>query len=76
MRDEVVKKIIIFKILFPFSIDATAPSTRLGRLINHSMLTPNCKAKKSFFNGKLRLYFEATENITEGTEILYDYGER
>ncbi|CAG2114098.1 unnamed protein product [Medioppia subpectinata] len=56
-------------------IDATKPSGRFGRLINHSRKTPNCKTKLVESNGRPHLVFIALRDINQSEEILYDYGE-
>lgn len=57
-------------------VDATKPTCRYGRLINHSRKAPNCKTKV-FENGGLpHLIFVALRDIQPNEEILYDYGER
>lgn len=57
-------------------IDATFPSGKLGRLINHSRKTPNCKTKVFEHKGVPHLIFVALRDIRPGEEVLYDYGER
>ncbi|KAI2811231.1 hypothetical protein RDWZM_003910 [Blomia tropicalis] len=57
-------------------VDATLPSGRLGRLINHSRKAPNCKTTIFEHNGQPHLIFIALRDIEVGEEILYDYGER
>ena len=57
-------------------IDATAESTRLGRLVNHSQIRCNSTMKKVVFNNKPHLVLVAATNIPSGAEILYDYNER
>ena len=61
---------------FPFSIDATAESGRLGRLVNHSRLAPNCQTKVVMVRDVPRLILIAKTDIEPGTELLYDYGDR
>ena len=58
------------------SIDATAESGRLGRIVNHDEKSPNCKAKQIVGDDRPYLYLEALVDIPAGQEILYDYGER
>ena len=58
-----------------FSIDATAENGRLGRLVNHSRLSPNCFTKVIWAD-KPRLVLIAKCDIAPGTELLYDYGDR
>ena len=57
------------------SIDATAENGRLGRLVNHSKLNPNCFTKV-IWTDKPRLVLMAKCDIQPGTEVLYDYGDR
>lgn len=66
-----------------YCIDATAESGKFGRLINHSRRSGNLVAKTLIINddddnnkNKPRLVFLAKEDIKEGQEILYDYGDR
>lgn len=59
-----------------FCIDATKPSSRLGRLINHSRSRPNCALKIFLYDGKPRVILVATKSIKPDSEILFDYGER
>lgn len=58
-----------------YCLDATKPTGRLGRLINHSRKRPNCKPQVRTYRGKPRLIFLALRDIQPGEEILYDYGE-
>lgn len=59
-----------------YCLDATEPSKRIGRLINHSRKRPNCKMEL-FIQGKIpHLILTAIQDIKAGDEILYDYGER
>lgn len=58
------------------SIDATSESGRLGRLVNHSRLNPNLLTKVVTFKDTPRLILVARDDITAGTELLYDYGDR
>ena len=58
------------------SIDATAESGRLGRIVYHSEDFPNCKAKQIIADDGPKLYLETLEDIPAGQEILYEYGER
>ena len=59
-----------------YCIDATSESSRYGRLINHSKLTPNCKTKVVMLGDTPRLILVAKTDIVAGTELLYDYGDR
>lgn len=60
-----------------FCVDATIDGTnkRLGRLINHSRKSPNCKTRIYEVEGVPHLIFVALKEITPGNELLYDYGE-
>ncbi|TRY70195.1 hypothetical protein TCAL_01201 [Tigriopus californicus] len=59
-----------------YCIDATSESGRLGRLVNHSRLTPNLQTKVVSFKNMPRLILVARTEIPSGTELLYDYGDR
>ena len=59
-----------------YCVDATTESGRLGRLLNHSMLYPNCGTKVAMVDGRPRLYFVAKQEIPAGTELVFDYGDR
>ena len=58
------------------SIDGTPETSRLGRLVNHSRHAPNCVTRSLVVDGKPRLVLIAKNDISEGDEILYDYGDR
>ena len=62
--------------LINFSIDATTETGRLGRLVNHSRLQPNCCTKVVMVDKVPRLVLIAKTDIEAGTELLYDYGDR
>ncbi|XP_050292734.1 histone-lysine N-methyltransferase PR-Set7-like isoform X2 [Anthonomus grandis grandis] len=59
-----------------YCIDATEETGRLGRLVNHSRSNPNLVTKTLMVDKKPRLVLIAKEDIKEGEEILYDYGDR
>ena len=59
-----------------YCVDATAESLRLGRLLNHSMLNPNCQVKVVTVRDTPRLILTAKTDVQPGTELLYDYGDR
>ncbi|XP_033748180.1 N-lysine methyltransferase KMT5A-A-like isoform X2 [Pecten maximus] len=59
-----------------YCIDATAESGRLGRLINHSKTSANCRTKLVEVNNKPYLTLVAARDIQLGEELLYDYGDR
>ena len=67
-----------FHEIFPsFSIDATAETGRLGRLVNHSRLQPNLMTKVIQIDKQPpRLVLVAKYDVEAGTELLYDYGDR
>ncbi|XP_058834194.1 N-lysine methyltransferase KMT5A [Topomyia yanbarensis] len=56
-------------------IDATAESGKLGRLVNHSR-NGNLMTKTVSLNNRPHLVLIAKEDITEGVEVTYDYGDR
>ena len=64
------------------SIDATAESGKLGRLLNHSKKTPNCYTKLIWVpDSKSRdvdphLVILAKRDVEQGEELTYDYGDR
>ena len=59
-----------------FSVDATAESGLLGRLVNHSRLKFNCVTKVVEVDDAPRLILVAARDIAVGEELLYDYGDR
>lgn len=67
---------ILFEMKYYFSIDATAESGRLGRLINHSKTAANCHTKLTEINQRPYLMLMASRDISLGEELLYDYGDR
>lgn len=56
-------------------IDATAESGKLGRLVNHSR-NGNLMTKTVLVNDIPHLVLLAKEDIPEGVEVTYDYGDR
>ena len=58
-----------------FSVDATAESGRMGRLLNHSR-NGNLMTKTIEVNETPRLVLLAKEDIVPGCELTYDYGDR
>ena len=56
-----------------FSIDATKPSDRLGRLVNDSK-NGNCKMRKIMVGDVPHLCLFALRDIGLNEEISYDYG--
>ena len=61
---------------FYFSIDATAESGKLGRLLNHSKTSGNCHTKLIEVKGNPYLILVASKDISAGEELQYDYGDR
>lgn len=59
-----------------YCLDATEPTNRLGRLVNHSRRKPNCKMEIFVHQNKPYLILTAIRDIEPNEEILYDYGER
>lgn len=59
-----------------YCLDATEPSKRLGRLVNHSRKKPNCKMEIFSHDNKPFLILTAIRDIDPNEELLYDYGER
>lgn len=59
-----------------YCIDATDESGKLGRLLNHSKTHGNCHTKLVDIKGHPYLILVASRDITEGEELLYDYGDR
>ncbi len=69
----------IFEVQHPVTgqwwcLDATRAFGTTGRLINHSSKKGNLKTLAAVVEGKLRLGFLASRDITAGEELLYDYG--
>jgi hypothetical protein len=62
-------------ILSCFSVDATAESGRLGRLVNHSR-SGNLITKTVSIENQPHLVLIAKEDIPAGEEVMYDYGDR
>lgn len=58
-----------------FSVDATAETDKLGRLVNHSR-TGNLIARIVEVNSTPHLVLTAKEDIPIGVEVSYDYGDR
>ncbi|CAG9820597.1 unnamed protein product [Phaedon cochleariae] len=57
------------------SIDATAETGRLGRLVNHSR-NGNLVTRTISIDNIPRLVLVAKDDIRKGEEVLYDYGDR
>lgn len=62
-------------IFFIYSIDATAETGKLGRLVNHSR-NGNLMTKIVSYKNKPHLVLLAKDDINEGEELTYDYGDR
>lgn len=60
---------------FFYSIDATAETGKLGRLVNHSR-NGNLVTKIVTYKNRPHLVLIAKEDIKEGEEFTYDYGDR
>ena len=58
-----------------FCVDATCESGRIGRLINHSRLVPNLRAKVYMMGENPRVILVANRDIPIGTEVQYDYND-
>ena len=58
-----------------FSVDATAESKKLGRLVNHSR-NGNLVARVVDVGAVPHLVLTAKEDIPNGVEVSYDYGDR
>lgn len=58
-----------------FSVDATPESDRLGRLVNHSR-NGNLLTKTVVIGNEPHLVLIAKDNIQQGEEVTYDYGDR
>ncbi|XP_073331581.1 uncharacterized protein [Pagrus major] len=56
-------------------IDASRDDGSLGRLVNDEHRRPNCKMKRTDVNGKPHLCLFALDDIQEGEEITYHYGD-
>lgn len=61
--------------LCDYSVDATAESDRLGRLVNHSR-NGNLNTKTVVIENIPHLVLIAKEDIQPGEEVTYDYGDR
>lgn len=58
-----------------YCVDATAESDKLGRLVNHSR-NGNLVARIVEVNSTPHLVLTAKEDIPNGVEVSYDYGDR
>lgn len=68
-----VHQCVIFFLLN--SIDATAESGKLGRLVNHSR-NGNLMTKTLFYRNRPHLVLLAKDCVEVGEELTYDYGDR
>ena len=59
-----------------YCVDATEESGRYGRLLNNSRVNPNCITKVVEMKYSPRLIFVAKQDIADGTELLFNYGNR
>jgi histone-lysine N-methyltransferase SETD8 len=57
-------------------IDATQETNKLGRLVNHTRINPNCYLKKIIIDNVPRIFLVAKYEINCGDELSYDYGDR
>lgn len=58
-----------------YCIDATAEDGSIGRLLNHS-ITGNVESKLVHIDDRPVIILIAKSEITPGTELCYDYGDR
>lgn len=56
------------------SVDAAREDGSLGRLVNDNHINPNSKMKFLNVEGKPHLCLFATQDISAGEEITYNYG--
>lgn len=56
------------------SVDAAREDGSLGRLVNDDHINPNSKMKFLNVEGKPHLCLFATQDISAGEEITYNYG--
>lgn len=61
---------------FLYSVDATAETGYLGRLVNHSAKEPNLVTRIMEVKNLPHLILVAARDIAVGEELLYDYGDR
>ena len=71
----VILSVDVIEFIF-LSVDATAETPRLGRLINHSKSQPNCVTRVIPIDDTPHLILVASRDIKSGEELLYDYGDR
>jgi len=59
-----------------YYIDATKETGKMGRLVNHTRINPNCYLKKIIINDMPRIFLLAKYKIETNCELGYDYGDR
>ena len=59
-----------------YYIDATKDTGKMGRLVNHTRINPNCYLKKIIINDMPRIFLLAKYKIETNCELGYDYGDR
>lgn len=64
-----------FNQCFCCSIDATAETGKLGRLVNHSR-NGNLMTKTVMVGNRPHLVLIAKDDLPAGVELTYDYGDR
>ena len=57
-------------------VDATVDDGSMGRLMNHDRTNPNVLMRAVVVEGTPQIVFFAKTNISVGSELCYDYGER
>ena len=58
-----------------WAIDATQESSRMGRLINHSLRHFNLIPKVFILEGQPRIYMVARRDINPGEQLTFNYGD-
>ena len=58
-----------------WAIDATKETSRMGRLINHSLRNFNLIPKVFILEGEPRIYMVARRDINPGEELTFNYGD-
>jgi [histone H4]-lysine20 N-methyltransferase SETD8 len=69
------RRIFIRFLFFLISIDATAETGKLGRLVNHSR-NGNLITKTVMVGNSPHLVLIAKDDLEKGVELTYDYGDR
>ena len=57
-------------------VDATVDDGSMGRLMNHDRKNPNVVMRAVVVEGTPQIVFFAKTDISVGSELCYDYGER